>query len=77
MQPKEISIIKKISLDKLIIVTPGIRINNGDKINDDQKRTMSPKEAIEAGSNFLVIGRPVTQSNEPLKVLKQINSEIE
>ena len=75
--PREISIIKKISLDKLIIVTPGIRINNGDKINDDQKRTMSPKEAIEAGSNFLVIGRPVTQSNEPLKVLKQINSEIE
>ena len=75
--PREISIIKKISLDKLIIVTPGIRINNGEKINDDQKRTMSPKEAIEAGSNFLVIGRPITQSNEPLKVLKQINSEIE
>ena len=75
--PKEIKIIKKISLNKLIIVTPGNRINDDKKIEDDQKRTMTPGEAIEAGSDFLVVGRPITQSKKPLEVLQSINSEIE
>jgi orotidine-5'-phosphate decarboxylase len=75
--PKEIKIIKKISLNKLLIITPGIRPTSYKKIVDDQQRTMTPKEAIDAGANYLVIGRPITQSSNPLKELKSINLSIE
>ena len=75
--PKEIRTIKKISLDKLLIITPGIRPFNYNKTNDDQKRTMTPKEAIDAGANYLVIGRPITQSINPLETLKSINSSLD
>ena len=75
--PKEIKIIKKISLNKLLIITPGIRPTSYKKIVDDQERTMTPKEAIDAGANYLVIGRPITQSSSPLEELKSINLSIE
>ena len=39
--------------------------------NDDQKRIMTPKKAINAGANYLVIGRPITKSSNPL--LEQLN----
>ena len=45
--------------------------------NEDQKRTMTPKKAIEAGSDYLVIGRPITQSSSPLETLKSINSSLD
>ena len=61
---------------KLIIVTPGIRPVNYNK-KDDQKRFMSPKEAIKLGANYLVIGRPITQSSNPLLEITSINSSIE
>lgn len=75
--PKEIKIIKKVTLSKLLIITPGIRPLNYKGAGDDQERTMTPKEAIEAGANYLVIGRPITQSKNPLKELKSINLSIE
>ena len=75
--PKEIKIIKKVTLSKLLIITPGIRPLNYKGVGDDQERTMTPKEAIEAGANYLVIGRPITQSKNPLKELKSINLSIE
>ena len=57
-----------------VLVTPGIRpAGAGD---DDQKRIMTPAQAIMAGSHYLVIGRPVTQAQEPLAVLTTINEEI-
>jgi len=74
--PKEIRIIKKIVSNKMLIITPGIRTKKFNISNDDQKRTMTPKEAIEEGANYLVIGRPITQSQDPLKTLKEINSSI-
>jgi orotidine-5'-phosphate decarboxylase len=74
--PLEIELVKKISSGKLIIVTPGIRPENYNK-NDDQKRFMSPKEAVNLGSNYLVIGRPITQSSNPLLEITSINSSIE
>ena len=74
--PLEIELVKKISSGKLIIVTPGIRPENYNK-NDDQKRFMSPKEAVDLGSNYLVIGRPITQSSNPLLEITSINSSIE
>ena len=74
--PHEIEMVKKISDNKLCIVTPGIRPNNYIK-NDDQKRFMTPKEAINLGSNYLVIGRPITESSNPLKEILSINSSID
>ena len=75
--PKEIKIIKKATQNKLLIVTPGIRPLDYNVSFDDQKRTMSPKEALEVGANYLVIGRPITKASDPLDVLKNINSSLE
>ncbi|WP_264331140.1 orotidine-5'-phosphate decarboxylase [Wolbachia endosymbiont (group B) of Erebia ligea] len=44
------------------IITPGIRMNRG---HDDQKRTATPKEAINSGADYIVIGRPITESSNP------------
>jgi orotidine-5'-phosphate decarboxylase len=56
------------------LVTPGIRPLN-DRA-DDQKRITTPRQAIQNGSNYLVIGRPITQANDPLLICQQLNSEI-
>ncbi|NOH70636.1 orotidine-5'-phosphate decarboxylase [Vibrio pectenicida] len=53
------------------LVTPGIRPIGSD--TGDQKRIMTPVDAIEAGSDYLVIGRPITQAKEPAQVLREIN----
>ena len=57
-----------------LLVSPGIR-PVGSK-EDDQRRIMTPVNALKAGSDYLVIGRPITQSDDPLGVLRTINSEI-
>ena len=74
--PKEIKFIRKEVGKNFIIVTPGIRINNKIK-SDDQKRIETPRKAIELGANYLVIGRPITESKNPLRVLKKINNSLE
>ena len=56
--PREVSIVKKVFNKE--IITPGIRISP--KL-DDQKRTLTPKEAYKNGSDWLVIGRPITKGN--------------
>ena len=71
--PLEIKYVRKEVGKKLLIVTPGIRMKND---HDDQKRVMTPKEAIDLGADYLVIGRPITKSNNPLKILKKINNSI-
>ena len=73
--PKEIKYIRKEIGNNFIIVTPGIRIDKKIK-SDDQKRVETPKRAIDLGANFIVIGRPITQSKDPLKVLKEINKTL-
>ena len=73
--PKEIKIIRKETGKDFIIVTPGIRLKNKIK-KDDQKRFETPEKAIEMGANYLVIGRPITKSINPLKTLKQINKAL-
>ena len=55
---------------KFVIVTPGIRPAGAGK--NDQKRTATVSEAIQAGSNFLVIGRPILEAKDPLKVIKDL-----
>jgi len=56
------------------LVTPGIR--PALTSHDDQSRVMSPLAALQAGSNYLVIGRPITQAMDPLRMLLDINQEI-
>lgn len=56
------------------VVTPGIRPNNG--TNDDQKRVMTPEGAIQAGSDYLVIGRPIIGSPDRRRAATQVLDEI-
>ncbi len=55
------------------IVTPGIRL---EKTNDDQKRTVGVVEALQDGASYLVVGRPITQSENPQATAKKINEMI-
>jgi len=61
--------------DTFLRVTPGIRPDNLTG-GDDQRRTMNPRQAVEGGSSYLVIGRPVTQSKDPVATLLAIKKEI-
>ena len=70
--PHELSLVKNNS--NLLTITPGIRINN---IEDDQTRTMTAKEAIDNGSDFLVIGRPITASTNINNSLREIYDSIQ
>ena len=71
---QEVDNLKK-KFNDLIFVTPGIRLYS-DK-TDDQKRTKSPKSAIASGSDLLVIGRPITESKNPVNSINEIINNIE
>ena len=71
---REVSELRLAQGETFTLVTPGIRPSGSDA--GDQKRIMTPTDAIKAGSNYLVIGRPITQSNDPVQTLTKINSEI-
>lgn len=60
--------------EDFILVTPGIRPT--DSASDDQQRVMTPEQAVANGSDYLVIGRPITQSKHPFEVLKAINESL-
>ena len=70
--PQELSLVKNNS--NLLTITPGIRLKS---LGDDQTRVMTPKEAIDNGSDFLVIGRPITASNNVKNSLKEIYDSIQ
>ena len=65
--PHELELVSK--RDNLLSITPGIRLHES---NDDQKRVMTPREAIDLGANYLVIGRPITESKDITKSLNEI-----
>lgn len=67
--PKEITLIRKCCGNNFLIVTPGIRFDKG---KDDQKRTLTPKEAFELGSDYIVVGRPILQAESPEDFFKKI-----
>ena len=56
------------------LVTPGIRLANS--AADDQRRIVTPADAMALGSDYLVIGRPITQSADPLATLLEINRSL-
>ena len=67
--------LKLVSLRKsLLSITPGIRVLDS---NDDQKRVMTPRDAIDSGADFLVIGRPITLSSNIKKSLNEIYKSIQ
>ena len=70
--PHELDIVSK--RESLLSVTPGIRTQDS---NDDQKRIMTPKEAVELGADYIVIGRPITLSNDIGKSLNEIYLSIQ
>ncbi len=59
---------------EFLLVTPGVRPKASTQ--DDQRRVMTPGEAIKSGSSYLVVGRPITASDDPIDALKMINAEI-
>tara|TARA_B100000700_G_C14640523_1_gene667120 strand:- start:11 stop:679 length:669 start_codon:yes stop_codon:yes gene_type:complete len=69
--PHELELVKK--RGTFLSITPGIRLQDS---NDDQKRVMTPKEAINLGADYLVIGRPITQSDDILGTLEGIFNKI-
>ena len=75
--PLEIKILRKEVGKKMILVVPGIRLEKKFLLKkDDQKRTLTPKEAIKLGADYLVIGRPIIESKNPLETIKKINQSI-
>jgi orotidine-5'-phosphate decarboxylase len=71
----DIENIKKTLPNNFIYITPGIRLEHS--LKDDQKRIMTPQEAIKSGSNILIIGRPITKSNNPEETLLSIYNQIQ
>lgn len=71
----EIKKIRKTCGEDFVILTPGIR--PAGKSSDDQKRVMTPQEAIKLGADFLVIGRPIRNAANPVQAAKEILSEME
>lgn len=72
--PHEIASLRKAIEDDFKLVTPGIRPVNS--VLDDQKRIMTPAQAINLGADYLVIGRPITAALNPLQALMDIINEI-
>lgn len=72
---QEASVLKQEYGQDFICVTPGIRLEE-DSI-DDQKRVMTPQNALAEGADFLVIGRSITQSRDPNQVLRMLAAQLE
>ena len=72
--PQEVEILRNACGEEFKLVTPGIRPIGADF--GDQRRVMTPTAAIRAGSDYLVIGRPITKANNPVEVLRSINVSI-
>ncbi len=73
--PLEIEILRKIIPEDVVLVTPGIRPAGSDA--NEQKRVMTPLQAAQAGSNFIVVGRPILKASNPAQAAKDIIAELE
>lgn len=71
---QEAAMLKQALGSEFCLVTPGIRPADASK--DDQTRIVTPKDALALGSHYLVIGRPITQSNDPIVALNTIINNI-
>ncbi len=72
--PHEVSTLRSRLGQNLVIITPGVRPAGA--APDDQKRFMSPREALQAGADYLVVGRPITADPEPREAVRRILAEL-
>ncbi len=73
--PQDIAALRRDLGNDFVIVTPGIR-SADEPVKDDQKRTLSAFEAIQAGADYIVVGRPIRKAKDPLAACRQIVQEI-
>ena len=71
--PLEAGKVHEICGDNFVTVTPGVRFADGDK--GDQKRVMTPAEARKVGSDYIVVGRPITQAQDPVTAYRRCVKE--
>ncbi len=72
--PRELAMLRRAVRGEFVILTPGVRPAGSDK--DDQKRVMTPGEAIQAGADYIVVGRPVLQAIDRKAAVEKILEEI-
>lgn len=72
--PLEAKEVRPLVSGDFCLVTPGVR--PASSTQDDQTRVMTPKDALSSGSDYLVIGRPITQADDPMLALQNIQAEI-
>ena len=73
--PLEIGLIRRVCGDDFVIVTPGVR--PGWAAANDQQRVMTPAEAVGAGADYIVVGRPITAADNPCEAARRILEEID
>ncbi len=72
---REIQLVRQaLSRSDFLIVTPGIRSTQS--ADDDQRRTMTAGEAVRAGADYLVVGRPILDSDDPVRAAEQLANEL-
>ena len=73
--PQEAAAIRQECGEDFLIVTPGVRpVWHG---RDDQRRTLTPSEAVSAGADVLVVGRPITHADAPVEAARRIMAEMD
>ena len=72
--PQELTCLRQDHAHNFLMVTPGIRPAGSDR--RDQKRVMTPLEAIQRGASYIVVGRPITGAPEPMEALIAVESEV-
>lgn len=70
--PHELSSLRARVMPTFSLVSAGIRITGEEVFHDDQKRTSTAREAVDAGADLLIVGRPLTQPPEPLNALRKL-----
>ncbi len=73
--PQEVPVIRKACGRSFVIVTPGIRPSDG-KVND-QQRVMTPHDAVRAGVDYIVVGRPILEARDPIEAARAIVAHME
>ena len=71
--PREAAAVKEVCGEDFLTITPGVRF--ADSSNDDQVRVMTPKAAGAAGSNYIVVGRPITQAEDPAAAYRRAKQD--
>jgi len=73
--PQEVARIRAACGRRFVIVSPGIRPEKGKR--NDQRRVMTPEEAVRAGVDYIVVGRPIVEAKDPLGAAREMIAEME